>query len=124
MIQSGTHKIFFRAFFATKLTYEKFKILSTVFTFHIHDIITPLSKKFSFIIRVTCQYNDYMVQISLFLLGQRRLEQSKPYLSFSHSISYIQASLRPNGVQSYMICHPYILPILPAPSVLTGERKL
>jgi hypothetical protein len=33
------HKIFFSAFFATKFTYEKFKILSAVFTFHIHDIV-------------------------------------------------------------------------------------
>jgi len=38
------HKIFFSAFFATKFTYEKFKILSAVFTFHIHDIVPPISK--------------------------------------------------------------------------------
>ena len=122
-IKSWTHKIFFRALFATKLTYEKFKILSTIFAFHIHDII-PLSQKFPFIIRLTYQYNDYNAQSLLFLLAQWRLEQSKPYLSFSHSISYIQASLWPNGAQSCRICRPYILPRLPAPSVLTREKGL
>ena len=123
MIQSWTHKIFFRAFFATKLTYEKLKILSTVFTFYIHNIMS-LSQKCPFIIRLTPQYNDYIVQILLFLPGKRYLEQSKPCLSFSHSIAYILASLQPNGVQSCMICHPYSLPVLPAPSILIRIKEL
>ena len=123
MIQSWTHKIFFRAFFATKLTYEKIKIFSTVFTFYIHNIM-PLSQKCPFIISLTPQYNDYIAQILLFLPGERHLEQSKPCLSFSHSIACILASLQPNGVQSYGICHPYSLPILTASSVLTRTTEL
>ena len=123
MMQSWAHKIFFSAFFATKLTYEKIKILSTVFTFHIHNII-PLSQKCPFIISWTPQYNGYISQILLFLPGQRCLEQSKPYLSFSHSIACILASLQPNGVQSCGICHPYSLPILPASSVLIRINEL
>ena len=122
MMQSWVHKIFFSAFFATKLTYEKFKILSTVFTFHIHNII-PLSQKCPFIISWTSN-TMITLQILLFLPGQRCLEQSKPCLSFSHSIAYILASLQPNGVQPFEICHPYSLPILPASSVLIRINEL
>jgi len=122
-MQSWTHKIFFRAFFATKLTYEKFKILPTIFTFHIHDII-PESQKFPFIIRLAYQYNDYMAQILLFLPDQKSREQSKSCFLFSHSIAYIQASLRPNDVQSCRICHPYSLPILHAPYILARKKEL
>jgi len=85
-------------------TCKKIKLVSVDFAF---TASSDYTWNIHFPFRMICQYNDCMVQILLFLLGQMCLGQSRTCLSFLHNRSCIRIFSWPDGARSCQIYRPY-----------------